>query len=117
MDVPDGIAETLLPFLARIGRQELVVLVDGARVRCEVLFARPPQRQTPLVAGLGLELDEHGLVKVNERMETSRPGISAAGDLTTMAQGAILAAAAGTQAAAALNHGLIVELALAGALD
>ena len=36
MDVPDGIAETLLPFLARIGRQELVVLVDGARNDVEI---------------------------------------------------------------------------------
>lgn len=111
------IEERAIRGLVGEGSLEAVELVDGARVPCEVLFARPPQRQTPLVTGLGLELDEHGLVKVNERMESSRPGIFAAGDLATMAQGAILAAAAGTQAAAALNHGLIVELALAGALE
>jgi thioredoxin reductase len=48
--------------------------------------------------------------------ETSIPGIHAAGDLVTAAQAASLAAASGVRVAAALNHGLTVELAIAGAL-
>lgn len=38
--------------------------------------------------------------------QTSVPGIYAAGDLTTRAQGAVFAAATGAQAAAMCNHDL-----------
>lgn len=93
-----------------------VELAAGARVACDVLVMRPPQRQTALVAGLGLDLDEQGFVRITPQMATSRPGILAAGDLTTPMQGALLAAAAGAQAAYGMNHELTVELALAGAL-
>jgi thioredoxin reductase (NADPH) len=39
-----------------------------------------------LAAGLGVELDKNGFVKVNERMETNLIGVFAAGDLTDKAQ-------------------------------
>lgn len=91
---------------------EAVELLNGERVKCELLFSHPPQRQVDVVAKLGLELDEHGFVKVDPlRRETSRPGVYAAGDLTTAMQGAVLAAAAGTVAAAMLNVELSMELA------
>jgi thioredoxin reductase len=48
--------------------------------------------------------------------ETSIAGIYAAGDLTTRGQAAVLAAAAGMQAAAAINAELTADLVLAGAL-
>ena len=48
--------------------------------------------------------------------ETSIPGIYAAGDLTTRAQAAVLAAAAGMQAAAAINAELTAELVASGSL-
>ncbi len=97
--------------LAGAGRSlARVELEDGTELACEALFAHPPQRQVPLVAGLGLELDEHGYVRVDEmRCETSTPGIFAAGDLTTRMQGAILAAAHGTRAAAMINVDLAME--------
>ena len=85
---------------------EAVELADGARVPCDVIFARPPQRQPELVRALGLALDEQGYVRISPFQETSRPGIYAAGDLTTMLQAAIISAAAGATAAFALNHGL-----------
>jgi thioredoxin reductase len=47
--------------------------------------------------------------------ETSVPGIYAVGDMTTRAQAAIMAAASGMQAAAAVNAELNVELAMARA--
>lgn len=91
---------------------------SGSPLALDVLFARPPQRQVALVQALGLALDGAGYVRVDEMTwETSRPGVHAAGDLTTPVQGAILAAASGTRAAAALNHGLTAELATTGALD
>jgi thioredoxin reductase len=77
-----------------------------------VLFAHPPQRQVELVRALGVALDDGGLVKADPMSrETSIPGIYAAGDLTTRMQGAILAAAAGAHAAAAINAELTMDLA------
>lgn len=85
---------------------EAILLADGSRVGCDALFVKPPQRQTALVASLGLDLDEHGFVRVNERRQTSRGGILAAGDLTTPMQAALPSAASGAQAAYLLNHEL-----------
>nr|MDQ3369576.1 hypothetical protein [Myxococcota bacterium] len=83
----------------------------------DVHFARPPQRQVPIVQALGLALNPVGFVQVDElHRETSRPGIYAGGDLVTPMQGAIIAAASGTQAAGMLNHALVPELAAGGLL-
>ncbi|MBO9540569.1 NAD(P)/FAD-dependent oxidoreductase [bacterium] len=87
-------------------RLEAVELVDGTRIAREVLFVRPPQRQTALVEAMTLALDQNGFVQVDARQETSCRGIFAAGDLTTQMQSAMIAAAAGYQAAAMLNHDL-----------
>lgn len=98
--------------VAREKRLEAVELGDGTTVPCEVLFAHPPQRQIELVRALGVELED-GYVRVDAmKRETSVPGIYAAGDLTTRMQGAMFAAAAGTQAAAMINVDLAMELAL-----
>lgn len=86
-----------------------VELVDGRQIRCEALFAHPPQRQVPVVASLDLDLDPQGYVVADPMTRlTSIPGIYAAGDQTTRAQGAIFAAATGTQAAAMCNHDLCI---------
>ncbi|HEY1086893.1 MAG TPA: FAD-dependent oxidoreductase, partial [Archangium sp.] len=70
-----------------------------------------PQRQVPLVQSLGLALDPEGFVQVDPmRRETSVPGVYAAGDLITRMQAAIVAAGAGTIAAAAINGDLSMEL-------
>ncbi|WP_437492199.1 NAD(P)/FAD-dependent oxidoreductase [Sorangium sp. So ce1014] len=97
---------------ARQGHLAAVQLEGGAEVPRDVLFARPPQRQGPLVGALGLTLDDQGFVVVDGHKQTSRPGIYAAGDLTTPVQSAILAAAAGAQAAGTLNHELTLALVL-----
>lgn len=103
--------------VARERRLEAVELSTGVTVPCEVLFTHPPQRQVELVQALGVELDEHGFVHIDEqKCETSIPGIYAAGDLTTRGQTAIFAAAAGARAAAMINVELTMELATSGAL-
>ncbi|MDI3285221.1 NAD(P)/FAD-dependent oxidoreductase [Polyangium sp. 15x6] len=103
--------------VARADRLEGVALSDGASIPCEVLFAHPPQRQVALVDTLGLSLDDGGYVRVDPMTrETSIPGVYAAGDLATRMQGAIIAAAAGVQAGAMLNHELTAELAASGGL-
>lgn len=114
-----GVALEQRPVARLLGEHTLagVQLVDGSQVALGALYVRPQQRQTGLVQGLGLALDELGYVRVDEQRQTSVPGIYAAGDLTTMVQAAALAAAAGLHAAAMVNHGLTLELALAGALD
>lgn len=64
----------------------------------------------PNTAGLGLEAigvhtSANGAVAVNERMETSVPGIYAAGDCTSQPQFVYVAAAAGTRAAINMTGG------------
>lgn len=82
---------------------------DGSFVPRQAMVVRPPQRQVGLVEQLGLALDARGFVRVDESGATSVPGIYAAGDLTSPLQTAVLAAAAGTRAAYALNHELTVQ--------
>lgn len=108
-----GAVTRLVP---RDGLLESVELADGRAVPCEVLFAHPPQRQVALVQAMGLELDDTGLVRIDPiRRETTTAGVYAAGDLVTHMQGAIIAAAAGTQAAAMINMELTAELISIGA--
>lgn len=96
-------------------RMKGIAFADGSTLACPVLFAHPPQRQIELVHKLGLALDEHGSARVDPmHRETSVPGIYAAGDIMSRMQGAIVAAAAGTHAAATLNHDLTAELAKQG---
>lgn len=90
-----------------------IELADGTRVPRDVLFAHPPQRQTALVASLGLTVDDRGYVSIDEHAATSVPGLHAAGDLTTGYQSATLAAAAGFRAGASVNHALTIEDAMA----
>lgn len=93
------------------GRLVAVDLQNGSSVPCDVLFAHPPQRQVELVRNLALALDDDGFVQVDAmKRETSISGMYAAGDLTTRGQGAILAAAAGTQAAVSINVDVMTEL-------
>lgn len=96
---------------------EAVELAGGRRVPCEALLMHPPQKQVELVHALGVALDDEGFVKTDPMTrETSIPGIYAAGDLTTRGQAAVLAAAAGMQAAVAINAEVTVELVTSGML-
>jgi len=84
------------------GRLTKVALEDGRTLGCEALFLHPEQRQTDVVERLGLETNDGGFVVVPKEygeppddarqvMETSHPGIFAAGDLTSPAQSAVMA--------------------------
>ena len=96
---------------------EAVELVGGRRVACEALLMHPPQKQVELVQALGVALDDDGFVKIDPMTrETSIPGIYAAGDLATRGQAAILAAAAGMQAAVAINAEVTADLVTSGML-
>jgi thioredoxin reductase len=95
------------------GRLARIHFADGAPLPLEVLFARPQQRQTPIVQSLQLTLDSGGYVRLDEQRCTSIPGIYAGGDLVTPMQSATFAASTGVHAAAMLNHELTTELAAA----
>ncbi len=97
------------------GRLAAITFTDGAPLPRDILFARPPQRQTDLVATLALALDPQGYLLLDDHRQTSRPGIYAAGDSVTMMQSALGAASAGMHAAAMLNHELTVSLWTGGA--
>ena len=88
---------------------QAIELQDGERLACEVLFSHPPQRQTPLVDALGLELDALGCVRVDERGESSLAGVFAAGDLTTRMQSALFAASTAALAGHWINFTLTLE--------
>ena len=108
-------ARAISHIVARGEQLQGIALDDGSIVPADALFAHPPQRQVPLVRELGLLLDADGFVQADPMTrETSIPGVYAAGDLTWRMQGAMFAAAAGTQAATMINHELTTELALAG---
>ena len=94
------------------GDRLLAVRVDGGEVARDVLFVTPTQRQTSIVASLGLRMYDENSVFVDTRAETSIPGIYAAGDLTVPIHGAALAAAAGTAAAYKINTMLTKQLVL-----
>ncbi len=82
------------------------VEVEGGEVEIDNLFVHPAQKQTAVVAALGLRMLDENSVWVDEDGETSISGIYAAGDLITPIHGAMLAAAAGTAAAYKLNTAL-----------
>ena len=99
------------------GHLAAVEFAAGESIDLEVLFAHPEQRQVDIVRALNLALDEKGFVRTDDMRESSVAGIYVAGDLITPAQSAVLAAAAGMFAAAALNRALTIELATSGALS
>nr|KJR73367.1 MAG: mercuric reductase [Thermoproteus sp. AZ2] len=76
-----------------------VVGRNGSRARGEALFVAAGRRpNSEAVAGL-IKLNPDGSIKVNERMETSLPGVYAAGDVTggLLGQGRYLENAAARQ--------------------
>lgn len=63
------------------------VTVEGVgTVPLDHVYISPLQRQTSLVQSLGLALSEPGYVEVNGMLETSIPGIYAAGDVLSQRQ-------------------------------
>jgi thioredoxin reductase len=81
-------------------------VVGGDLIDCQALFLQPTPQLPELVRSLRPALDEEGAVRVNADMETSLPGVSAAGDLCSHKHGALVAAASGSIAAHALHRAL-----------
>ena len=73
--------------------------------RLLVAMGRRPNTARLELDAAGVAVDERGAVLVDERLETSAPGIYAAGDCTTLPQFVYVAAAAGTRAAINMTGG------------
>lgn len=65
------------------------------------------QMRGDFVASLGCALTEQGLIQIDELGRTSVEGVYAAGDIVTMMQQVIQAAASGARAAAGINMALL----------
>jgi thioredoxin reductase len=87
-----------------------VELKNGNRYKLNAVFSRTPIRQhCTIPEQLGCGLNEQGLLITDEFQRTNVPGIFVAGDNSTVFRSVIIAAAAGTKAAAFLNKELIEE--------
>jgi thioredoxin reductase len=88
------------------GKLARIAFADGSADDRTGLFFVPTFTPSPLPAQLGCELDDSGAVVIDEDGRTSVPGVFAAGDATTDKKAVVLAAAAGSRAAYAINAGL-----------
>jgi len=88
------------------GKLARVVFADGSSDDRAGLFFLPSFTPSPLPAQLGCELDESGAMVIDEDGRTSVPGVFAAGDATNDKKAVVLAAAAGSRAAYAINAAL-----------
>lgn len=73
--------------------------------RLLVAVGRRPNTAALRLDAAGVAVDERGNVVVNDRLETSAPGMYAAGDCTALPQFVYVAAAAGTRAAVNMTGG------------
>lgn len=84
-----------------------VLLRNGAFVSLNALYVRPQMEQQVSLAGLpACELTETGLIKVDQFMKTTVPGMFACGDNASPMRSVANAVAAGNLAGAMVNHEL-----------
>jgi thioredoxin reductase len=88
-----------------------VVFADGSTDERGGLFLMPSLTRSPLASTLGCDLDESGAILTDEDGRTSVAGVFAAGDVAAGKKAVVVAAAAGSRAAYAINadlaHGLL----------
>jgi thioredoxin reductase len=79
-------------------------LQNGDLIPCQSIFVRTLlQQHSPLAPQAGCAMNENGFITADDFGRTSVEGIYAAGDMTTMMQQLIVAAASGAKAAAGIN--------------
>jgi thioredoxin reductase len=87
------------------GKLARIVFADASTDERAGFFLVPSLVPSPLVRELGCEVDESGAIITDEDGRTSVPGVFAAGDVTTERKAVVLASAAGSRAAYAINAG------------
>lgn len=92
------------------GQLKQLITTNGNTYPLDAIFSRAQLRQhCNIPEQLGCELNEQGLLKVDEFQHTNVHGVFLAGDNHTMFRSVGLAVAAGIKAGAMLNHQLIEE--------
>jgi len=88
-----------------------VRIADGRIVTRTAVFIRPRNVPHPdgVLAGLGIDVSAEGFVAIDRDGRTSRPGVSAAGNIVDPRGSVIAAAGAATTAAMAINTDLVQE--------
>lgn len=92
------------------GYVEKIIMQDCSYYDFPVIYARPVTNQhSGLPEQLGCNINENGLITVDEMQQTTVPGIYAAGDCTNGQRAVAIAVSAGMKAGAAINYELCVE--------
>jgi thioredoxin reductase len=90
------------------GTLETVVLTDGTRVPCDVLFlCTALVQRSELPAALGCQVTADGHVVVDDEHRTSVDGVYACGDMCTQIHQVIVAAADGARTAIAVDNAIV----------
>jgi len=101
------ITHTVPDWIRHEGRKLHITAGAGTLTADRLLVAlgRRPNTSGLNLEAAGVAADGRGAVAVNERLETSAPGVWAAGDCTALPQFVYVAAAAGTRAAVNMTGG------------
>lgn len=92
------------------GKLEQLILKDRAQIALKALYAKADFVQnSDIPASLGIELTDHGHIKVDPLQKTSIPGVYACGDNTTMFRSVSFAVSTGTMAAAAACNKELID--------
>ncbi len=85
-----------------------IEFTDGSILPRTAIFTRPDQHlRGAFIASLGCALTEQGFVQVDDFGRTTVKGVYAAGDIVTMMQQVLYAAASGARAAVGINLDLL----------
>ncbi|QDH80816.1 NAD(P)/FAD-dependent oxidoreductase [Echinicola soli] len=91
------------------GQLESIHFETGASISLPVMYAAIPFLQhTDLPEKLGCQVNEHGYLVINEKQETTVPGIYAAGDNSSPLRAVAMAVAGGSKAGAMINFDLVM---------
>lgn len=92
------------------GQLKSLLLEDGQEHFFKAMYSRVSFSQhSDIPESLGCEVNEQGYLIVDDKKQTSIPGIYAAGDNTTMVRSVSMAVASGTLSGVAINSSLILE--------
>jgi thioredoxin reductase len=92
------------------GQLEEIIFKDQSSERLKALYAKPDFKQhCDLPQELRCELNQHGLLTVDNFQRTTMPGVYAAGDNCSMGRSIAVAVSAGNVAGIFLNNELIEE--------
>ncbi|HEX8330634.1 MAG TPA: NAD(P)/FAD-dependent oxidoreductase [Hymenobacter sp.] len=105
-----GLEETPVASLLHTGAQlDGLGLADGRALPLRVLYAKVPWHQgSDLPAQLGCEVDEMGLLRVDDHNQTTVPGVYALGDNCTMMHQLANAIGVGNRVGGTLSRNLIL---------